>query len=198
MYLGAMGGLAFQAMTGRRRGGLPSRAILGLLGVMAAAFAIDGLNSYAHFFPGAPSLYEPNNELRLLTGSGMGVAVSVLLFPAFNQTFWKDWDPKPALTGWRSLAGVLAAALLLDLAVLTENPLLLYPLALASAAGVLVLLSMVYGMIWLILFRAENRYLHFRQLLFPLAAGFGLALAQIALLDFIRYILTGTWGGFII
>jgi hypothetical protein len=32
--------------------------------------------------------------------------------------------------------------------------------------------------------------------LLPLTGGFGLALLQIALLDFGRYALTGTWDGF--
>jgi hypothetical protein len=86
--------------------------------------------------------------------------------------------------------------LLLDLVILTENPLVLYPLALASAAGVLVLRSMVYCMVWLMLLRKENHILRARQLLLPLAGGFGVALLQIAFLDFARYWVTGTWDGF--
>jgi hypothetical protein len=100
------------------------------------------------------------------------------------------------LSAARSLVGLLLSVLLLDLVVLTENPLLLYPLALASAAGVLVLLSMIYCMVCLMLLRAENRITQVRQLLLPLAGGFGIALLQIALLDLARYWLTGTWDGF--
>jgi hypothetical protein len=166
------------------------------MGFLVLAFAVDGANSYLHLFPNAPSLYEPNNLLRLLTGSGMGAAIAAALFPAFNGTVWKEYDARPALGRVRDLAGLLLLILLLDLVVLTENPLALYPLALVSAAGVLVLLSMVYCMVWLMLLRVENRIIQVRQLLLPLTGGFGIALLQVALLDFARYWLTGTWDGF--
>jgi hypothetical protein len=83
-----------------------------------------------------------------------------------------------------------------DVIVLSENPLLLYPLALASAAGVLVLLSIVYSMVWVMVLNAENQSIISRELWFPLLAGFGSALLQIVLLDIGRYLLTGTWDGF--
>ncbi len=122
-------------------------------------FVVDGFNSFISFFPGAPVLYQPQNGLRLLAGSGMGIAIAVALFPAFNQTVWVDWDPKPAMPGLRSLGGLVLLMLLVDLLVLSENPLLLYPLALISAAGVLLLLTLAYSMVWLMIFRAENRFL---------------------------------------
>jgi uncharacterized membrane protein len=196
MYLGAMLGLAYQAVVGGRKAGTPPWRVLVVLGLLVAAFGVDGLNSYLHLFPGAPSVYEPQNWLRLLTGTGMGLVIAAALFPAFNQTVWKNWNTKPALSGLRYLAGLLGLALLLDLLVLSGNPLILYPLALISAAGVLVLLTMVYSMVWLMVLKAENLYLKFSQLLLPLSGGFGMALLQIALLDFGRYMLTGTWDGF--
>ena len=196
MYLGAVVGLGFQAVLGRRRAGSPPRGVLVILALLVLAFAVDGINSYLHLFPNAPSLYVPNNTLRLLTGSGMGAVIAAALFPAFNGTVWADWDPRPALSGWRPLLGLLSLVVLLDLVVLTENPLVLYPLALVSAAGVLVILSAVYSMVWLMLLRVENRFLRVQQLLLPAAGGFGVALLQIALLDLVRYWLTGTWDGF--
>ncbi|HEX2978655.1 MAG TPA: DUF2085 domain-containing protein, partial [Anaerolineaceae bacterium] len=88
MYLGAVVGILYQFYAGRRRGGLPSKWMMAFFALLAAAFAVDGLNSYAHFFPRLPSLYQPNNILRLFTGSGMGLAISAFLFPVFNQTLW--------------------------------------------------------------------------------------------------------------
>jgi uncharacterized membrane protein len=196
MFLGAVLGLVYQAVLSPRRSGFPSWSVLFPLGFLVAAFALDGINSYLHLFPLAPSLYEPSNILRLLTGSGMGLAIAAALYPAFNSTVWKDPDPRPALTSLRRLGGLLVLVLLLDLAVLTENPLVLYPLALASAAGVLVLLTMVYSMIWLMLLRFENGITRAQQLLLPLTGGFGIALLQIALLDLARFWITGTWDGF--
>ena len=65
-----------------------------------------------------------------------------------------------------------------------------------SAIGVLMLLTLVYGMLWMIVFRSENKVVSARQLLVPLVAGFGMALLQIAILDLLRFAITGSWDGF--
>ena len=196
MHLGALLGLVYQAILSRRRAGLPPKRVLAILFILAAAFAVDGLNSFVSLIPAAPTLYAPQNILRLFTGTGMGIVIAAMLFPAFNQTSWKEWQAAPALGDLRKLGGLLLLGLLLDLLVLSENPLILYPLALLSAAAVLIELSTVYAMIILMVFRAENLYWRAWQMLLPLASGFGLALLQISALDFIRYLLTGTWDGF--
>jgi uncharacterized membrane protein len=198
MYLGAMLGLAYQAVIGRKRGGLPPNRVWVVMGLFVAAFAIDGLNSYLHlpFFSDAPSLYQPSNTMRLITGTMMGLAIAGVLYPSFNQTMFVDWKAKPALPGLRSLGILLLLALILDFIILTENPIVLYPLSLVSAFGVLALLTLVYTMLWLVVFRKENSIKRINQLMLPLVGGFGMALLQIAVLDFIRYILTGSWDGF--
>jgi len=196
MYLGTLLGLAFLAVIGPRRGGMPSRRLLAVFGMLAVAFAIDGLNSYLHFFPNAPGMYEPNNTLRLLTGTGVGLGIAAVVYPAFNQTAWKQWDPRPALGSMRQLVVLIGLGLVLDLLILSENSLILYPLALLSAGGELILLSIVYGMVLMMLFKAENKLQHLSQLIWPLAGGLMLAIIQIGLLDFGRYLLTGTWAGF--
>jgi hypothetical protein len=48
----------------------------------------------------------------------------------------------------------------------------------------------------LMVFRRENRYRHLSDLFVVIMGGFGLALFQISTLDIVRYLLTGTWGGF--
>jgi hypothetical protein len=53
MFLGALLGLLFQAWIGPWRSGMPPWKIAILLGGMALAFGVDGLNSYLHFFPSA-------------------------------------------------------------------------------------------------------------------------------------------------
>ena len=73
MYLGALLGFVFQIPLGRK-GGLPSLKIKIILGALFVAFGIDGMNSYLHFFPAVPTLYQPQNWLRLLTGTGVGLA----------------------------------------------------------------------------------------------------------------------------
>jgi len=196
MYLGAILALTFQFISGRRRAGAPPVWVMAILAVLVLAFAADGLNSFLNLIPGAPHHYAPQNWLRLLTGTGMGLVIAAALFPGFNQAVWVESDPRSALSSWRHVTLFFASALLLDLAVLSENSLVLYPLALVSAASVLVVLTIVYSMVWVMLLRAENHYRFASQLIFPFLGGFGFALAQIALLDFGRYLLTGTWDGF--
>jgi uncharacterized membrane protein len=196
MYLGAMLGLAYQALTRKRAGGFPPTPVWVVYAFFVLAFALDGGNSYLHLFPGVTGLYEPQNWLRLITGTGMGLVIAGILYPAFNQTVWKDWKNIPSISSLYSLAILIALALVMDWIVINGNPLFLYPLALISAAGVLVLLTMVYTMVWAMIFHYENRAIRLRQLFLPLAGGFGLALLQIAVLDALRYFFTGTWDGF--
>jgi hypothetical protein len=132
----------------------------------------------------------------LFTGTGVGLVLAAALSPAFNQSVWKKVDRRAALGSLRVLGILIVLALILDLIVLTENPIFLYPLALLSAAGVIVLLTMVYTIIFLMALRKECQYTSFRELVFPIIVGFGMALMQIAVLDLIRFWLTGTWDGF--
>jgi uncharacterized membrane protein len=196
MFIGAVVGLVYQFALFPKRSGTPRRGILVTMGMMILAFAIDGINSYVSLFPGAPTLYAPNNTLRLLTGTGMGLVIAAVLFIAFNQTIWKDFRSDPAFENWRSYAGLIGLGLIFDGVILTENPLVLYPLALISAAGVLVLLTMIYAMLLLIVTRAENRFTRVAEIALPLAAGFSLGILQVGVLDLIRFWLTGTWDGF--
>jgi len=198
MYLGAVLGLVYQAVLRPRRTGAPPWKVIIPLGLMAAAFILDGVNSYLHFFPQLPTLYEPSNAGRLLTGTGMGLVMAAALYPAFNSTVWEKMDARPALDSIPALGGLLVLALVLVGLVWLENPLILYPLALISAGGVLLLLSMIYAILWLMVVRAENRIQHKRELLLPLVAGLGVAVLQIAALDFVRFWLTGTWEGFVL
>lgn len=197
MYLGSTLAFIYMFLRGRGRAGeFPSRPLLVVLGLMAAAFAIDGVNSYLAFFPGGPPLYAPSNTLRLLTGTGLGLGMGALVLPGFNQAVWKSVRRERSLDSPLDLGLLILAGLGVDLLVLTENPLVLYPLALVSSLGVIVLLSVVHTMLVLLLTGHENRMDDVRQLLVPALAGFTLAVLQIAALDVIRYALTGTWNGF--
>jgi hypothetical protein len=83
-----------------------------------------------------------------------------------------------------------------DALVLTELPFLLYPLALISASGVLILLGLVYLIVLLMLFKQDNLVTDYRQLVMPALGGLLLALLQVGLLDLVRFWLTGSWEGF--
>ncbi len=72
---------------------------------------------------------------------------------------------------------------------------ILYPLAILSVVGVVVILTMIYTVIMLMLFKQENRYNHFNELAPVLLGGLLLTLIQIGLFDLVRYLLTETWSG---
>lgn len=195
MYLGTLLGFLFQLRSGRK-GALPSLKFKITLGLFLVAFGIDGVNSYVHFFPSVPTLYTPENWLRLLTGTGVGLGIAALLVPTFHQTIWVDWEERPALVSWRQLITLVLLALGLDAVILSNNALILYPLALLSTATVLGILTSIYAIIWAYLLKKENKYRSWKEIKFILLAGFITALVQIAAMDAARYALTHTWEGF--
>jgi uncharacterized membrane protein len=197
-YLGAVLGILFLTIFRRYRTGRPPRFVIGIFLVWGAIYAIDGVNSFLHLIPGTERfwLYDPYNALRLTTGMGMGLGISILLFPAFNQTVWKRYDQRPVLEGLQDFGFLLIIAIVLIFLVLTENPVVLYPLSMISAGGVLMLLTIVYSMVWVMLFRAEGCFESFRQYFYPLLAGLAVALIQIFVISLFRFMLTGTWGAF--
>jgi uncharacterized membrane protein len=196
MYLGALLGLAFLQIRAPRRGGDVPRSVKILAAFLALFFILDGLNSFSNLIPGFPSLYTTTNPIRVIAGTGFGLVMAVFLFPAFNQTAWSDWDHRPAVAGLRDLAPLLALGAVTAAAVLTENPLVLYPASLLSAAGPVIILTMVYSMAVLIVFKKENFTAAVRKLAMPLLAGFTVAMIQIAAIDVLRFVVTGTWDGF--
>lgn len=203
MYLGAVVGLVFQSITGWKRGKVPHWGILSVLIFFFLAFGIDGANSYLYLLkqirpgilPQIPNLYVPNNTLRLLTGSGMGLDMAILIFPAFNQTVWSDCqEKKSAVPGWKVFGLLVGLQVVLDLLVLTESPLVLYPLAIIGVLGVLLLLTMIYALVYIMLLGQDNKFTKARQLWMPLVAGFTIAMIQTSAIDLVRFWLTGTWG----
>ncbi len=205
MYLGAVLGLVFLSFTYRRSAGTPPKGVIAILVLFGLAFAIDGANSYLYLMKSVsggsrldfiPNLYVPNNLLRLFTGSGTGLGMAVAIFVSLNQTLWKDWDTKQVLGKPRDLLALTALMLLVDLLVLPEWDWVLYPVAFISAGGVLMLLTLVYGMLWTMGMRQENLFMNLREAWLPILAGLTIALLQITVIDVFRLWLTHTWGGF--
>jgi uncharacterized membrane protein len=194
--------LIFMGFVSKKRSSLPRKSILALLGLFFLAFGIDGSNSYLYLLKtttgqleNIPNIYIPNNTLRLLTGTGMGLAMAVMLYPVVNQSLWREADNRPSLD-WREFGILTGILLVVDLLILTENPIILYPIAILSVLGVLFLLVMVFSIVWVLLMRQENRFERVQQLWLPMAAGLTMALLMISAIDLLRLKLTGTWGGF--
>ena len=195
--------LLFLAFVSPKKSGMPGWKLGVPLIIFFLAFGIDGSNSYLYLLKqtsqGAldhiPNLYIPNNTLRLFTGSGMGIALASILFPAFNGSAWIKHNPAPALD-WKKLGMLVGIVLVVDLLILTEQPAILLPIAFISVLGVFSLLVIVFSMVWVLIMRLENTFDSLPQMWMPFLAGATLALLMITVIDLLRFRLTGTWGGF--
>jgi uncharacterized membrane protein len=196
MYLGVVLTFVVLGLAGRRRWSMmpPLRVILVLLGFIAL-FGIDGLNSYSHFFPGLPHVYTPQNWLRLVTGVGAGLMMGIILFPAVAQSLWRNQEQKPSIGSLRELAGVVVLAAIVVVLVLSNEPTILYVLGLASAGGVVMVLTAINATALLILTRRDAQAINLRHAILPLSIGLALALIQIGVISFMRYSFTGTMTG---
>lgn len=197
-YLGAIFGLIYLSILHPKRSGYPSTTVLGILIVFVIAYAVDGINSFIHLIPGLSRfyLYEPSNFFRLVTGTGLGLGISLILYPAFNDAVLKNRIQLPAIKGVWELFLILVLVLGVDLLVLTNNPLILYPLALISAFGVIAILTLVYTMVIVLVLRFENHFDSVSRMLYLFIGGFMIAIIQISILDYLRFLITGTWSGF--
>lgn len=202
-FYAAGAALIFQAFVSGKRSKLPSRGIIAVLVLFFLAFGIDGSNSYLYLLKqssnGAlaqiPNLYVPNNILRLFTGSGMGIALAAVLYPVINQSIWRELDDRPALE-WKSFGILVALIVVINLLVLTDSLIVLYPIAYLSALGTLSLLVLVFTILWIIIMKQDNTFDNIRQLWLPFASGVTLALLMILSIDLLRLQFTGTWSGF--
>ncbi len=183
---------------------MPPRRVIGVMIILFFLYAIDGLNSYLYLppflimFPNMPHLYEPSNTLRLFTGTGMGLVISMLIYPAFLGSIYVDPDPRPSVGNLKTCFIILGMGILVDLFILTESIYVLFPVSIISAGGVILLLTMVYTILWVKIFRKENQFTKLSQIAWYAAGGFLLTIAQIALFDLIRFIITGSWSGLFI
>lgn len=197
MYLGVALVVVVTLLAGRmRRANLPPLKLLLLLLGFIALMGVDGINSYLHFFPQAPHLYEPRNWLRLATGMGTGLAMGLILLPALAQTLWRRPDYRKIIDSRRELAALLILALVTILLLLSNQATLLYVLALTSIVGLLFILTALNTIVFLVLFRQDGRATTWRQTGLPLLLGFLAAVVVIAIISALRFNLTGTMSGF--
>jgi uncharacterized membrane protein len=194
MYLGALLGVLVQYFMGKRQGGF-SRTWLIVLCSLGTLFIIDGMNSFLALFLDAAPLYPPQNWIRLFTGWSVGLLIAALIYPIFSQTAWQDWDPGTILDRKVPSLILISGSLLIIAGVLSGVADILYPLAILSAVGVVVVLTLIYTVLMLMFFKQENRYNHFNELALFLLGGLILTLIHIGLFDLVRYLLTETWSG---
>jgi uncharacterized membrane protein len=190
-FLGAVLGLATLLVLRRQRAArMPPPSVLGLLVLFVGFWAFDGLNSYLTLFPGAPHLYEPQNWLRLTTGLLNGLALVTFVLPILSFTLWREPSPERVFRSiWEVLALIPVVAALV-LVTQTELDVLLYPLAILSALGVLLMLVLINTLIATVILGREGYAQTWRQALVPLTVGAALAVLQITTMILIRAYLT--------
>ncbi len=197
IYLGVVLAFLILFLAGRgRRVNMPRLPILIALLALVGIMGIDGINSYSHFFPNFPHVYEPRNWLRLVTGMGAGLAMGIFVFPALAQTLWQEQEYKPILNNFGELILLLCVAGITVALVLSNQPTILYVLALVSAGGVLLILTTINVVLLLTLLKRDGRAVRWIDTAVPLFIAFIIAVAQVSTITLIRLNLLGTTTGF--
>jgi uncharacterized membrane protein len=199
-FPGALTGLLVHWIVWRRRRSqrFPKWKIFVALAVFGGIWALDGFNSYTTLLTGRPEGilgYAPQPWLRLLTGVLMGMGMSTVLVPAFNQTMWADGEATPTLRSWSEFAFLVVAELATAGLIYLLEPALLYPVALYSVAGVLAMFVCLGAMIFVMALRRDSAFTGWRQIWLPLVWGLVFALLVIGVMNFLRLQITGTIEG---
>lgn len=197
MYLGAALTILALFLAGRSHWALlPKRNLFMVLLALIALMGIDGINSYSHFFPNAPHLYDPRNWLRLATGVGTGMTLGIIVFAALAQSLWRRPRYSPLIENWRELASLLLLGLVAVGLMLSNQPVLLYVLALASTAGLLFVVAALNTAVVLVLLRRDGQAETWTEAISPLLAGLVLAIFELSAITAVRWTMTGTLAGF--
>jgi uncharacterized membrane protein len=169
-----------------RASNFPTRAISGVLAVLFLSWGFDGFNSYMLLLRGEVFLYAPQNWLRLVTGTGMGLAIGVFAAALFNQVAWRDATDAPIVSSWTALVAPVIGALAVIGLVLWRPAILHGPLATLSGIGIVALLTLVNSMMVLLVARRYSTFSLWRELAPYFAVGCALAIAELALIAMLR------------
>jgi len=199
-FPGALTGLLIQWGVWRRRRAqrFPRWQMLVVLVGFAGIWALDGFNSYTTMLTGRPEGllgYAPQPWLRLFSGVLMGMGMSVILVPAFNQIMWSDGEAVATLRSWSELAFLVAVELALAGVIYLLEPALLYPVALYSVAGVVAMFVCLGAMLFVMAVGRDSVLTGWRQTWLPLVWGLVFALVIIGVMNFLRLLITGTIAG---
>jgi hypothetical protein len=138
IFLGFLCAGALVSVLGRLRASQPPHGALGLAcWALVALTGFDGLNAFL-FDGNLPHLYAPNTAARLLTGLGAGLGLGLMALPVVASVVCKRPSDEASVEDPVELAAGLAVAGLVGALVLAGVGVLLWPVALAMLAGVVV------------------------------------------------------------
>lgn len=144
MYLGGLLTLTYLAIRKPRAAQLPRMPYLIAMLVFFLLWAGDGVNSFASTILQQPFLYEPQNLLRLITGTLMGITLGSLLYLMLNSNLYREYNARPIYENAFEFLLLLALAGGLVVVVNSQAAFLLYPLSALMLVAVIALNASVW------------------------------------------------------
>jgi uncharacterized membrane protein len=194
IFLGFLCAVALVLVLGRLRASQPPHGALGLAcWALVALTGLDGLNAFL-FDGNLPHLYTPNTALRLLTGLAAGLGVGLMAVPVVAGAVWAQPTDEASLEDPLELLGGLVLVGLVGALVLVGVGVLLWPIALAMLAGVIVAFGVANLYIIVLATRRTHQALSLADARGGLISSFGLTLLELGALAALRSFLAATYG----
>lgn len=181
IYFGFVISLAMVAIMhrGERPRGFPRMHVWVLMGLLLVLMGWDGVSSYS-------GLRTTTNDLRLLTGLGVGFSAAVVIYPMLQDELWSHpttgrvLDPVWRFTTWAASMFVAFAALRWGAPLLGLG----YPLA--AAGAIIATLATINLVVVAMLPAFDRKASSWRQTLLPIAISVIIAFAEIELAALLR------------
>ncbi|HEU5015125.1 MAG TPA: DUF2085 domain-containing protein [Roseiflexaceae bacterium] len=177
---------------GRKRAArLPPWPITAVLVVFVIILGLDGFNSMA-LDAGMPTLYQPHNEIRTITGVGLGISIAVMITLILNMSLRRDADHElPVIKNWLELGGLVLLNLLVVAAMYGNLTFMYWPIAIIAWLGITGTLYCVNILVSALLMGYENRVVRLGQLVKPATIAIVLTGIELGLLATARFYLEG-------
>jgi len=158
---------------------LPPRTVLAALLLAVVLMGIDGVNAFL-FDISAPTLYLPDNRIRLVTGLFFGITLATLLWFLFATTFWSSGlKREPIIHGFAELLLIVVLTIPFAAVVLLGWGVAYIPITILLMTSALTVVTLLVFCSWL-LFTGRDR--HYPTLI---AAQRPLSLSMIAAVAFL-------------
>lgn len=182
--------MIYMFVLGRSRAARPpSWPISVVLVLFIVIMGIDGVNSLLRDLF-LPHLYIPQNWLRTLTGSGMGISIAVGVLLILNLALRRNLDEQMRpMNGWAELAGAVGLNLLLWAAIYGNVGVLYWPIAMIAWLGITGVLFFVNMLVTALFMRYENSIERLGQLAQPASIALVLTCIELGLLAWLRFAL---------
>ena len=194
IFLGFLCATLLIFVLGRLRASHPPSGLLGLAcWTLVALTGLDGLNAFLSD-GNLPHLYPPTSAVRLLTGLGAGLAVGLMAVPVVGNVVWAHPSDDASIEDPVELLGGLALAGLVGALILAGVGVLLWPVALAMLAGVVMAFGVANLYVIVLATRRAGQAVTFADLSGGLIGSLGLSLLEIGGLAALRGWLVAAFG----